>query len=166
MSDDPDRVLARLRPSPPRRVAAIGTFACLGVLLMWLGVNAQGGIIARVLFVGMGAAVIYLADVIRRSTDDGLELTRSELRTEKGVVLARIEDIEKVDRGTFAFKPSNGFLIRLKTRGSGGWVPGIWWRRGRYVGVGGVVPGGQAKAMAEIMTALVLGIGPDSLKAP
>jgi hypothetical protein len=41
-------------------------------------------------------------------------------------VLARIDEIASLDRGTFAFKPSNGFLLRLSRKGTRVWRPGLW----------------------------------------
>ena len=57
-----------------------------------------------------------------------------------------------VDRGLFAFKPSNGFVVVLSQGGWRGWAPGLWWRLGRRLGVGGVTSAAQAKAMAEILS--------------
>jgi hypothetical protein len=68
-----------------------------------------------------------------------------------GRCLARWEDIDRIDKGTFAFKPSNGFLIVLKRPGPRGWAPGLWWQIGRRVGVGGVTPRQSARFMAETM---------------
>ncbi|NBB81601.1 MAG: hypothetical protein GVY36_19530, partial [Verrucomicrobia bacterium] len=84
-----------------------------------------------------------------------LELTREELRSTDGTVIARVEEIEHLDRGFFAFKPSNGFLMRLSTKKKARWEPGLWWCLGRRVGIGGVTPGSQSKAMAEIIAALM-----------
>ena len=91
---------------------------------------------------------------MRRSTELTIELTRSELRDSSGTCIARIEDITAVERGLLAFKPSNGFMLKTRTPGPRVWRPGIWWRIGRRVGIGGVMPGHQTKAMAEILAAL------------
>jgi hypothetical protein len=56
-----------------------------------------------------------------------------------------------VARGALAFKPSNGFPVTLRARGPFVWEPGLWWRIGRRVGVGGVTPGTPARFMAERM---------------
>ena len=90
-----------------------------------------------------------MADATRRSTGRVIELTATELRDSTGVLLARVEDIESMDRGVFAFKPSNGFLLKTKKPGKRAWQPGLWWRIGNRVGVGGVTSAAQAKFMAE-----------------
>jgi hypothetical protein len=47
-------------------------------------------------------------------------------------------------------------MVIAKTRGAGRrWQPGLWWRLGKRVGVGGVAPGHQTKAMAQIIEALL-----------
>ena len=62
-----------------------------------------------------------------------------------------IDEIESIDRGFFAFKPSNGFLLTTKSPGSRTWQPGLWWRIGRRIGVGGMTPGAQSKSVSEII---------------
>ena len=108
----------------------------------------------QVLLVLIGLGALWMAEVMRRSTELTIELTRSELRDSSGTCIARIEDITAVERGLLAFKPSNGFMLKTRTPGPRVWRPGIWWRIGRRVGIGGVMPGHQTKAMAEILAAL------------
>jgi len=79
----------------------------------------------------------------------GLVLSETELKDTAGNVLALLSDIEGVDRGMLAFKPSNGFVLRLKTSQPRAWAPGLWWRVFKRVGVGGVTPSGPTKFMAE-----------------
>jgi hypothetical protein len=85
-----------------------------------------------------------------------IELTETEIRTSEGETIVAVADIEKVERGMFAFKPSNGFIIRTKSKGTRRWEPGLWWRIGRRVGVGGVTPGRQTKYMSEVIAALMV----------
>ena len=103
------------------------------------------------------------AEAMRRASAEGLELTRQVLRTESGRVLTEVSNVRTVERGAFAFKPSNGFLVRLYAPSGRGWAPGLWWQRGTWLGVGGAVPGGQARAMAEVLTALRKGEFPEDL---
>jgi hypothetical protein len=46
-------------------------------------------------------------------------------------------------------KPSNGFTVVMETKQPRAWAPGLWWRVGRRVGVGGVTGASQTKFMAE-----------------
>jgi hypothetical protein len=77
------------------------------------------------------------------------------LTDSEGTVLARVEDIVAVNRGAFAIKPSNGFTLTLKNPAPRAWQPGLWWRLGRRVAVGGVTPGSQARPMADIIAVMV-----------
>ncbi|MXQ07999.1 hypothetical protein GQ651_09090 [Alphaproteobacteria bacterium GH1-50] len=156
MTESDDRILAVLPASEPRRWAGIGMLVCLGLLLIWTAFAAVGAVVWQGVFLICGVLALWGADAMRRATSAVIELTKTELRTDAGAVLARIEDVEGVERGAFAFKPSQGFLVRLKTPGPRGWAPGLWWRAGTFLGIGGVVSGGQSKAMAEILTALIL----------
>ncbi|MEJ6609340.1 MAG: hypothetical protein QNL63_06380, partial [Paracoccaceae bacterium] len=68
-------------------------------------------------------------------------------------VIAYVDQIVSIDRGMLAFKPSNGFIFKVKTAQPRAWNPGLWWRFGRRVGVGGVTPGSSTKMMADIIAA-------------
>ncbi|HAR51528.1 MAG TPA: hypothetical protein DCS45_06565, partial [Roseovarius nubinhibens] len=54
------------------------------------------------------------------------------------------------------FKPSNGFIVILKEAQKPRWEPGMWWRLGRRVGIGGVTGAAEAKAMAEVISGQIL----------
>jgi hypothetical protein len=103
-----------------------------------------------------GVVVLALAEALRRATSVGLELTRAELRTTRGEVLARVEDIAAIDRGVFAFKPASGFILRVREKGPFGWSPGLWWRIGRRIGVGGVTGRDEGRYMADVIAAMLL----------
>ena len=124
----------------------------LAVVLLSLVFEAQG--LWSLIFLGFSVAVLFGARGLWRATGDSIELTRTELRTGSGRVLTPVANVREVDRGAFAFKPSNGFLVKLKEPQGKGWAPGLWWQRGRMIGVGGVVPGGQSRAMAEMLKAM------------
>ena len=153
-------MLSVLPASAGRRWMGIIVFFALGVLLLWLGIANSPSFGWRIAFIVTGVAALWGADVMRRATADEIVLTREVLRTRSGRVLTRVDNVDKVERGAFAFKPSQGFLVRLKTPTEPGWAPGLWWARGTFVGIDGVVSGGQAKAMAEILTAASLNMLP------
>lgn len=155
-----EEILSVLPASAGRRWMGIIVFFALGVVLLWLGITNSPSFGWRVAFIGFGVAALWGSHVMRRATADEIVLTREVLRTRSGRVLTRVDNVEKVERGAFAFKPSQGFLVRLKTPAQPGWAPGLWWARGTFVGIGGVVSGGQAKAMAEILTAASLNMLP------
>ena len=82
-------------------------------------------------------------------------MTKTELRTSDGLLIAKVSDIRSLDRGVFAFKPSNGFMLRLNVKTPRRWRPGVWWSLGDRIGVGGVTSAHQTKAMAEILSAMI-----------
>ena len=151
--DDATRVLIRLHPSAPRRVVGAGVLGALGVLLVWVAFRyPPEALIWQVFLIGFGALTLWLAVRLWQSTAQGLELTAQELReTDSGRVLAHMADIVSVDRGPFAVKPTAGFAVHLRTPGPRAWRPGLWWRVGRRIGVGGVTHRHEARLMAEIL---------------
>ncbi len=146
---DKDGVVARASASAMRRVFACLVLYGLGGLLIYVAVAAPPSPFWLIFLIGLGVCVLLLAERMRRATERVLELTTTELRDDQGRVLAQLADIKSVERGVFAMKPSNGFTLVLTKSSPRAWLPGLWWRAGRRVGVGGVVSSGPAKFMAE-----------------
>lgn len=138
-----------LRASPPRRVLAVAVLLGLGGLLLLLAFGDAMTLWGRVILLSFGGGALWCAHRVWSATQGGLRLTSQGLFDLNGRPVALYDQIASVDRGTFAFKPSNGFLLRLKASGPRRWEPGLWWQFGRRIGVGGVTPSGPAKAMAE-----------------
>lgn len=146
-----DRTLATLSVSPGRRLLGVGSLWLLAFLVLYVAVARPPAIGWQVFLTIFGLGAVYIGEQLRRSTRTTLELTETALLDSTGETLADLDDIEKADRGMFAFKPSNGFLLRTKTKGRFAWKPGVWWRIGRQIGVGGMTSAAQAKAMSEII---------------
>ncbi len=146
---DENGVYARVAASPGRRIFGYAILFGLGAILIYLPLVRPPALFWVVAMIGFGVLSILMAERLRRATQHEIELTETEIRDTNGHVLARMEDIQLVDRGAFAFKPSNGFTLVLNGGQPRAWAPGLWWRLGRRVGVGGVTSAGQAKFMAE-----------------
>ncbi|GAA3853838.1 hypothetical protein [Celeribacter arenosi] len=147
-------------PSPARRSFAVVTLVLLALIVLTLGLRSgEMALGYRVFMIVVGAGAGYFAWAMWQATSQGLVLDEDELRESGGRVICALADIEKVERGTFAFKPSNGFLIRVKTRQGRVWAPGLWWRMGRVIGVGGATSASQAKALADVLAARISGAG-------
>lgn len=81
-----------------------------------------------------------------------LSFDGERLVDDAGTEICSLDEIEALERGFALFKPSNGFAILLKAKKPNGWSPGLWWRVGRRVGIGGATPGRGAKGMADAIT--------------
>lgn len=154
-----DEVLIILSASKGRRMLGVGAVGGLGVTLLYLAAVQAPGLGWQAFLVGFGGLALWMAGRMWHATARRLELTRDGLRDETGLMIARIDEIRSVERGVFAFKPSNGFMIRLKQRAPAAWQPGLWWRAGRQVGVGGVTASTPAKVMAQLIEDLVAEAG-------
>jgi len=153
---DADGIIMRIAPSPFRRVFAWAVLMALGAMLIWFGLTEPAPAAEHATLVTGGALALWAGERMRRVTLLMLVLTETELRDGEGRVLARLDAIDRIERGAFAMKPPNGFLLRMKKPGPRVWVPGIWWRMGRRVGVGGMLPPQQAKHMAETIGLMLL----------
>lgn len=147
------QIIAELTPSPMRRVAAVLVMLGLGVLCANLGIAADtASALVRFLMIAMGAGAAWLALRCWRATARGLVLYADGTLCESGDggrVLAQVSDIKSVARGPLATKPSQGLTLVLGTSGPAGWAPGLWWRLGKRLGLGGVTRAHEGKAMAE-----------------
>ena len=148
-------VIATITPSILRRGFGTGAVALLGVILVWVGATTAPSFGWRIGLLGFGAFALFGAVQMWQATGLHLQLTGDELRDSAGTVLAKVDQMVSVDRGTFALKPSNGFVVVLTDRHPRAWAPGLWWRIGRRVGVGGVTSSGEAKVMAEVLAARI-----------
>ena len=147
-----DQSLAVVSASAPRRFFALVVLWGLAVLLVAVAVVEPPAPIWQAFLILLAALVAYGAEALRRATRLQVELTDTGLVDSTGREIAPMEAIKRVERGAFAFKPSNGFLVVLDRRiGPRVWAPGLWWRFGRRVGVGGVTASHQAKLMAELI---------------
>lgn len=147
--------LAVVNASPGRRVLGLLSLGTLGFLTLSVAVSRPPAPGWQVFLLAMGAGALWAALATWRATASAVVLNEAGLQDADGTVIAPVEEIDGLDRGVFAFKPSNGFLLRTRSRAPAAWRPGLWWRLGRRVGVGGMTPRGQAKAMAEVL-AMVL----------
>lgn len=150
--------IAVLRASRGRRLVGVGTLVGLAAVLGWIvrdmPATAPG---LRIALVVLALGALWLARRVWVATAGSIVLTRAGLSDGAGREIAPLADITAVERGAFAFKPSNGFLVRLARphRAGAAWAPGLWWRVGRRVGIGGITPAAPGKVMAEMLAALI-----------
>lgn len=150
-----EEILAVVQASPARRWMGVGMLACVGGLVIYVALAAPPTVFWQMFLIAVGVGALWMADRLRRATEMRIELTETELRDSGGERIALVADVVGLDRGFFAFKPSNGFLMKTRSPAARIWRPGLWWRAGRRIGIGGVTPGGQTKAMSEILAVLI-----------
>lgn len=152
----PDEVLARITPKPARRIIAAGMTGGLGVILIYIAATFPPVDLLWLAFlVAMGALCLFWAVRLWRASAVALELTRTEMREAGGRRLFAVADVDRVDNSPFAFKPAAGFLVHLTRAGSTVYAPGLWWRAGRRVAIGGVTARAEGKAMVELLNVML-----------
>jgi hypothetical protein len=153
--EDETEVLAVVRASTGRRLLGVTSLGLLGVLLIYIAFIQPPMILWQLFLIVTGAAALWMAVAMNRATSSAVELTPLGLRDSDGTEIAALEEIVGLDRGFFAFKPSNGFLLKTRSSGPAAWRPGLWWRTGRRIGIGGMTPGSQTKFMSEVIATLM-----------
>jgi len=143
----------RIGASLMRRIFAAAMFGLLAIVLFRIGFSGDGPLWGRVVLVALGGGTVAMGVWLWQATEGALVLKDGAMTTEDGRVLARVEDVARVERGAFALKPAGGFVLKLKEKQTFGWAPGLWWVRGRTVAVGGVVHPAAGKAMAQLIEA-------------
>ena len=99
----------------------------------------------------MAVLCFAAAVLVWQATSIGLVLTEAELRDTRGRQLFGLDEVQQIEKGVLHWKPAGGFAVVLNAPKPRVWVPGLWWRIGRRVMVGGATNGGEAKAMADLM---------------
>ena len=159
------QILATINTSPARRAFGIGVVGGLAALLFYMALSqnfAEFGYKVVLLLFAVAAALLAARMLV--ATREAIHLTPEAVVTASGTEIARLDQIVKLDRGAFAFKPSNGFILLLNTPLPRVWAPGLWWRMGKRVGVGGVTAAHETKAFAEMLTGLLMEARPQDFK--
>jgi len=95
-----DGVIAVAAASPGRRLAACTVIYLLGILLIYLAFAEPPALPLLILIVAFGGAVLLLGDTLRRATRTQLVLRPEGLFDDAGTMLAEMDEIVSIDRGT------------------------------------------------------------------
>ncbi|WP_371154855.1 hypothetical protein [Jannaschia sp. 2305UL9-9] len=145
-----------LRPSAPRRAFGLGVQLLLGAALLYLAAVYPPATLGwRLFLIALGVGALVLGQRGWQGSAVAIVLRQDGLFQEDGRPIAPLDSIASVDRTLFSFKPSNGFIVRLHEPLGRGWVPGMWWRIGRRVGIGGVTGGADTKIVADALSFMV-----------
>ncbi len=148
-----DTLLFRLDVAPARRVIALVFMMLLSVILIYTAINSPLGFGVRGFLLAIGVVTLLGARALARGTKASVDLREDGIYLSTGEELAHIDNIDRVEPGMFAMKPSGGISVKLKTAPGFAFVPGMYWRVGRTLGIGGVTIRGAAKAMSDGLAA-------------
>ncbi len=148
--------LVRIGASRPRLVVGVGMQIVLGGLLLWIAAAHPPAAIGwRLFLLAAGGVGLWSAYASWAAGQRQIVLTRDTLSDSSGADICRVDEIREVARGVFAFKPARGFALVLDTPRGRAWAPGLWWRFGRRVGVGGMTGAAETRLMAEMLEAMI-----------
>ncbi len=145
-----------LQISPFRRKFGTGVLGALGATLLFSAAKSSGAQpIAILVLIILAGLALFACLRFYRATAGKLHLFEDRLETDTGQLVAALDQIITVDRASFSvFRPSMGFYLKLSEPMPRGWSPGLWWRLGRRIGVGGATNPGEGKAMADMLKIL------------
>ncbi|MEX2517932.1 MAG: hypothetical protein WD969_01215 [Paracoccaceae bacterium] len=140
------------RSEAMRWALLVGLFG-LATLCAFIGFTAGGESLATaVVMGGSGIGLLLLGRALFLTDASIVSFDGARLADDSGRVLCTLEEIAQVERGFALFKPSSGFVLTLKAPRERGWSPGLWWRYGRRIGVGGATPSRAGRHMADTIT--------------
>lgn len=143
-----------LAPSPLRLWFTVVSLGLLGGLMLWMSLSQPPAVPGlRVVLLVAGGGLLWGAVALVRLRDRSLVLTPEALVDSHAGEICRFDEVEEISRGAFAARPARGFTLRLARGGATRWVPGLWWRIGRSIGVGGMAGAGQTRIMADLIEA-------------
>jgi hypothetical protein len=152
--------LASLSCSPTKRIVIALIGLSVGGLIVYSAMtSASHSIIFKAALLLGGVITLLITLRTYQALGQSIFLTEQGLFLDSGQKLVAIEEVESVNRSAFAFKPSNGFVIVTRQSGQTGWAPGLWWRVGRSLGIGGSTPPAEGKFMADKINELIQGDG-------
>ena len=128
-------------------VSAVRRYSSLAILFALFGITAVMAVRdpeltlpARIALGGLALGWLAGLAAVHTLARGALRLERDRLTSSDGRLSVSYAEIERVERGAFAMKPSNGAMLRLSRRYPARWAPGVWWQLGRRVGIGGLTP--------------------------
>jgi hypothetical protein len=131
-------------------LAAIAALTSIFLTLWW----RDGAVIMGVLAIPTGLVGV----AVYRAKGMVVRFDGEAVFDDTGLVLCRIDDIEKVERGIAPLNPSSGFVIRTHKSQPSGWSPGLWWRFGRRIGIGGATSARAGRNMASAIDLVRSGV--------
>jgi len=97
----PIRLKAVVAASKGRRILACGVIYGLGLLVLYVTFTAPPYFALMLFMLALGFGALFLAEKLRRATLTQIIMTQDTISTSDGVVLAQIDQIISVDRGSW-----------------------------------------------------------------
>jgi hypothetical protein len=147
-----------LRPQTVRRPQTLRWIIVIAVAFVFVLTVAIAGRASAsnpfIVFINLPAALALAWFGYAMATAKATSVTfdGETLTDDAGVVICALDEIHSVERGFALFKPSGGFALVLKAEKERAWSPGLWWRIGQRVGIGGATPGRSSRNMADAIT--------------
>ena len=95
---------------------------------------------------------IWFRSFLQRYSKVGFLINQSGLFNLDGSIVCEIGDIERIDVSPYTFKSANGFIVILKTKSSFKSIPGLYWRLGKRLSIGGLVSKNESKFLSHTLS--------------
>ena len=148
-----NETLIVLRVSPVKSFLGSALLVTLGFTLLYSihKKTAEENIILDLIFLSVALTLIYYGWRIIKAKQTGVKLTKLGIYDLNNTLLYRTSDIKYLDRGIFAIKPANGFIIHLNKPLAFHWHPGLFWCIRKRLAIGGLLSKQECKAFADLL---------------
>ena len=103
-------------------------------------------LIPTIVFLGL-----WFIRFLKRYSKIGFLINQSGLFNLDGSIICKMDDIERIDISPYTFKSANGFIVILKTKSSFNLTPGLYWRLGKRISIGGLVSKSESKFLSQTL---------------
>ena len=91
---------------------------------------------------------LWFKRFLKRYSNVGFLINDTGLFNLDETIVCKMSDIARVDVSPYTFKSANGFIVLLKTQSSFKSIPGLYWRLGKRISIGGLVSKNESKFLS------------------
>ena len=143
---------------PNHRMKFLGgaIFFLLVFLLYTLSeLNNENTLMTFFLLLGLVLLALWFKRFLKRYSKVGFQINSTGLYDLETNLICKIDDIHKVDVSPYTFKSANGFIVFSKTKSKFRSVPGLYWRLGNRISIGGLISKNESKFLSTTLLALI-----------
>lgn len=140
----------KIQASVSRRLFSVLLLSLSAAVMIYFAfTDPAQSVVLRLVLLSLAGVFLWQVQANLRFPNAALILKRDGLYDDQGEIICSLSNIALIDRGWFSIKPSNGFLLRLHEKTSVKWLPGVYWRIGKRMGVGGAISPAQTKEFSD-----------------
>ena len=139
---------------PSHRIKILGTIIFGLLLFLIYTVSSLDNEITLLDFLLIPLIILlalWFKSFLNRYSKMGFLINQEGLFNLDKSLICRIDEIDQIDTSPYTFKSANGFIVILKTKNSFKTVPGLYWRLGKRISIGGLIAKNESKFVSSTL---------------